>query len=132
MTIFSRQFIIVSGLIFNVIASGRIEMKSKKQLPKRPNNINKKGQTKDPDGTVLKYTIVDEIVIPQSDAPQKLIYLQKIVFDTIKRVELRLCYYIIGKLPKMKGKWVFGQYATFLPEKDFKVIVNKARKKGWI
>jgi hypothetical protein len=38
----------------------------------------------------------------------------------------------VGKLPKMRGKWVFGQYATFLPEKDFKVIVNKARKKGWI
>lgn len=107
-------------------------MNSKIQLPERPNNINKKGQAKDPDGTVLKYTIVDEIVIPQSDAPHKLIYLQKIVFDNIKRVELRLCYYIIGKLPKMKGKWVFGQYATFLPEKDFKTIVNKARKKGWI
>ncbi len=107
-------------------------MGSKIQYPERPNNINKKGRTKDPDGTILKYTIVDEIVMPQSDAPQKLIYLQKIVFDNIKRVELRLCYYIIGKLPKMKGKWVFGQYATFLPEKDFKIIVNKARKKGWI
>lgn len=107
-------------------------MASKKQLPEKPNNINKKGQAKDPDGTILKYTIIDEIVIPQSDAPHKLIYLQKIVFDDIKRVELRLCYYIIGKLPKMKGKWVFGQYATFLPAKDFKKITNEARKRGWI
>jgi hypothetical protein len=56
-------------------------MTQKDQLPARPNNINKKGQAKDPDGTVLKYTIVDEIVIPQSDTPHKLIYLQKIVFD---------------------------------------------------
>jgi len=106
-------------------------MKSKATYPENPNHVDTKGKTVDPDGTISKYTIVDEIIIPQSDAPQKLIYLQKIVFDD-KKVELRLCYYIIGKKPKMKGRWVFGQYATFLPQKDFKTIVNKARKKGWI
>ena len=107
-------------------------MKSKTTYPEETNHKGKKGQTKDPaDGTISKYTIVDEIVIPQSDAPHKLIYLQKIEFES-KKIELRLCYYIIGKLPKMKGKWVFGQYATFLPEEDFKKIINKARKKGWI
>ena len=107
-------------------------MKSKATYPEKPNNKGKRGQTKDhADGTIAKYTIVDEIVIPQSDAPHKLIYLQKIEFES-KKIELRLCYYIIGKLPKMKGKWVFGQYATFLPEKDFKKIISEARKKGWI
>lgn len=105
-------------------------MKTKNTYPERPSHIGKQGQAKDPDGTVFKYVIVDEVSIPQSDAPHKLIYLQKIEFED-KRVELRLCYYIIGKLPKMKGRWVFGQFATFLPAKDFKVIVNKARKKGW-
>ena len=107
-------------------------MKSKVTYPENPDHKGKKGQTKDPaDGTISKYIIEDEIIIPQSDAPHKLIYLQKIVFDN-KKVELRLCYYIIGKLPKMKGKWVFGQYATFLPAKDFKKITNEARKRGWI
>ena len=107
-------------------------MKSKVTYPKKLDHKDTKGQTKDPaDGTISKFTIVDEIIIPQSDAPPKLIYLQKIVFED-KKVELRLCYYIIGKLPKMKGKWVFGQYATFLPAKDFKKITNEARKRGWI
>lgn len=107
-------------------------MKSIVTYPEKPDHKGKKGQTKDPaDGSVSRYTIVEEIIIPQSDAPHKLIYLQKIVFDN-KKVELRLCYYIIGKLPKMKGKWVFGQYATFLPTKDFNKITNEARKRGWI
>ncbi len=107
-------------------------MKSKVTYPEKPDHKGTKGKTKDPaDGTISNFTIVDEIIIPQSGAPQKLIYLQKIVFED-KKVELRLCYYIIGKLPKMKGKWVFGQYATFLPAKDFKKITNEARKRGWI
>jgi hypothetical protein len=107
-------------------------MKSKETYPEKPNHKGKKGQAKDPvDKTISKYTIVDEISIPQSDAPNKLIYLQKIEHKN-KKIELRLCYYIIGKLPKMKGKWVFGQYATFLPAKDLKKITNEARKRGWI
>jgi len=32
----------------------------------------------------------------------------------------------------MKDKWTWGQYATILSEKDFKIIFNKAIKKGWL
>jgi hypothetical protein len=99
--------------------------------PDKPNNIGKMGKARHPDGKIEKYTIVDEICIPQSGLESKLIYLQRIKFDDEKS-ELRLCYYIIGKLPKMKGKWVFGQYATFLPAQDFKAITVEARKRGWI
>ncbi len=101
---------------------------AKSNYPPLPDNRNKKGKNVFPDGYVVRFTITDEIRKPQSDAPHKIIYLQRVEFDD-KRVELRLCYYIIGKLPKMKGKWVFGQYATFLPTKDFKAIVNEARKR---
>jgi hypothetical protein len=100
-------------------------------FPDRPNNINKQGLLRLPDGTSEHYTIVDEICIPQTGLESKLIYLQRIQFDGGKS-ELRLCYYIIGKLPKMKGKWVFGQYATFLPAQDFKAITDEARRRGWI
>lgn len=115
----------------DIVFKGSYSMKPKTAYPEIPNHIGKRGQTKDPDGTISKYIIIDEISIPQSDAPHKLIYLQKIEFEN-KKNELRLCYYIIGKLPKMKGRWVFGQFATFLPQKDFKTIINKARRKGWI
>ncbi len=46
--------------------------------------------------------------------------------------KFRLCYYIIGKKPGMKGKWVFGQFATMLPPEDFKWIVDEAKRQGWI
>jgi len=99
--------------------------------PARPNNIGKIGKARHPDGRIEQYTIVDEICLPQAGSETKLIYLQRIQFDGDKS-ELRLCYYIIGKLPKMKGKWVFGQYATFLPASDFKAITDEARKRGSI
>ncbi|MBL8110280.1 MAG: hypothetical protein JNJ96_11490 [Anaerolineales bacterium] len=106
-------------------------MKKTSGFPERPITIGKKGKSQLPNGNIEKFTIVDEICIPQSGLPSKLIYLQKIRFDDGKK-ELRLCYYIIGKLPKLRGKWVFGQYATFLPSRDFRTITNKAKKKGWI
>jgi len=31
----------------------------------------------------------------------------------------------------MKGKWVWGQFATLLPPKDFVAILRKAAKRGW-
>ncbi len=104
---------------------------SKPKYPPMPDNRNKRGKNVFPDWKVVRFTITDEIRKPQSDAPHKIIYLQRVEFDD-KRVELRLCYYIIGKLPKMNGRWVFGQFATFLPPKDFKAITEQARKKGWI
>lgn len=61
----------------------------------------------------------------------KVIYLQRIEFDN-GRIEARLAYYIIGKKPHMRGKWVWGQYATFLEVPDLKAIVRQAKKKGWI
>jgi hypothetical protein len=106
-------------------------MKTQDRFPDRPNNINKKGLLRLPDRATEKYVIVDEICIPQTGLESKLIYLQKIPFDG-EKTEFRLCYYIIGKLPNMKGRWVFGQFATFLPAQDFKAITDEARKRGWI
>lgn len=100
-------------------------------LPKLPPNVGKSGKLKvPPDGTILRFKIVDEIRRVQSDLPEKIICLQHIEFEG-GREEVRLGYYIIGKLPKMKGKWVWGQFATFLPQKDFVAIFREAEKRGW-
>lgn len=48
------------------------------------------------------------------------------------KVEVRLGYYIIGKKPKMRGKWVWGQFAALMPIKDFRHLVREAKKRGWI
>lgn len=84
-----------------------------------------------PDGFKLGYTIKDEICVTQSDLPSKILCLQNIEFDD-GRKEVRLGYYIIGKKPKMLGRWVWGQYAALMPVKDFKKLIRKAEEKGWI
>lgn len=98
------------------------------ELPDLPNNIGKRRRAKDPSGSFFNFTILDEIRIFQSTHPQKAIYLQRIRFDD-ERIEFRLGYYVIGKKPKMAGKWVWGQFATMLPAEDFMRLVQQAQEK---
>ena len=96
-----------------------------------PNNIGKRGRLVHPDKHITFFTIIDEIRKPQSNYPPKVIYLQLIQFDDERR-ELRLCYYIKGKIGRTKGKWVFGQFATLLPSLDFKEIITEAKLREWL
>jgi len=81
-------------------------------------------------GERLGFTITDEIRRGQSDLPSKIIVLERVHFDD-GRDEVRLGYYIIGKKPRMLGKWVWGLYATLLPLADFASIVKEAQARGW-
>ena len=84
-----------------------------------------------PKGVQRRFTITDEIRKYQSDNRKKLFVLQRIQFDD-GRLEIRLGYYIIGKMPRLKGRWVWGQYATLLPIRDFRALVRRAEKLKWI
>jgi hypothetical protein len=84
-----------------------------------------------PDGRCLVFTITDELYVEQTGRPGKLIYLQQIRFDD-GREQLRLGYYIIGKKQGMRGRWVWGQFAPFIPAADFKRIVDLAKQRGWL
>jgi hypothetical protein len=95
-----------------------------------PSNIGKRKTITDITGEKQYFTVLDEVTQVQSTAPDKVIYLQQLQFED-RHIELRLAYYIIGKKPKMAGKWVWGQYATMIPVKDFQAIINKANEKGW-
>jgi len=103
-----------------------------KMLPKLPSTIGKKGVCIDPVTKHKdKFEVIDEIRIAQSDLPSKIILLQKVRFAR-GVTELRLAYYIIGKKQGMKGKWVFGQYATFIPIQDFHELMRlAAERKGF-
>ena len=56
---------------------------------------------------------------------------KKLEFEK-RKVELRLGYYILGEKPRMKNKWVWGQFTPQMPLIDFKRIINKAKKKGFV
>jgi len=86
-----------------------------------------------PDGSVIYFTIEDEITLVASNSPgDRVLHLQRIKFDS-GQIELRLGYYIIGKRPgRLCGKWAWGQFAPFLPAEDFRAIVDEAIERGWI
>ncbi len=96
-----------------------------------PDHVGDRGHFHDPGDSVRYFTIIDEIRQPESGAPSKVIYLQLMKFDNGK-LQLRLCYYIQGKVGRPKGKWVFGQFATLLPSRDFQEIIAEAKSRNWI
>ena len=101
-------------------------------LPVLPSKVGARGKLiLPPDGYVLHYTITDEVRVTQSDMREKILCLQRIEFED-KRIEVRLGYYIIGKKPKMRGRWVWGQFAALMPMRDFRALIRAAEKKGWI
>lgn len=61
---------------------------------------------------------------------QKVFILQEVTIPSLKRHLLRFGYYIIGKKPKMRGKWVWGQYCPFITGKDLRMLIKKAEKEG--
>lgn len=101
-------------------------------FPPLPSRVGKPGQSKmPPDGTVLHYKIIDEVRQFQDRSKSKLIVLQLVEFDD-RKPEIRVGYYIIGKKPgRMKGRWVWGQYAAFMPLPVFRSIIRKAKVRGW-
>jgi hypothetical protein len=102
------------------------------EYPKFESNKGKIGSRKDPVTKEKRYfTIEDEIQKTQSNAKHKKIVLQKLKFNDNKEIQLRLGYYILGKLPRMQGKWTWGQYAAFIPIRDFKSIYKEATERGW-
>lgn len=100
-------------------------------LPKRPNNIGKRRRITTIWGEPRHIVIKDEILRKQSNAPHKLIAFQRIWIEEAKRIEYRFGYYMIGVKPGAKGRWVWGQYCLLIPEKDLKIIMKRAEKKGW-
>ena len=97
--------------------------------PPHPDNIGRVRKIKSINGDDVTFTIVDEIILPQGSG--KLIYFQKLQHDPGKRLEYRLCYYMLGVKEARKGKWVFGQYALMIDAKDLKKVLQEAKKRKW-
>jgi len=99
--------------------------------PELPSTVGKRGRSvMPPDGRLVRYVVVDEVRSYQDRAKDKVILMQLMELDD-RRYEVRVGYYIIGKLPKMRGKWVWGQYAAFIPLSVFKRLIASATRKGW-
>jgi len=104
-------------------------MVKEKKLPELV--IKGSGSLIDIGGKRKNFKIGKFVTLRQSNYPGKIFVLQEILFDDGKK-EIRIGYYIIGKKPRSKGRWVWGQYCPFFPKKDLIKLVDKAKKKGII
>ena len=94
--------------------------------------VKKSGSIKDIDGIRRDFKIIKEVRHRQHNYNDKIFVFQLLYFLDKNEKEIRIGYYIKGKKPKIRGKWVWGQYCPFLPESDFKELIQKAEKEGLI
>lgn len=47
-------------------------------------------------------------------------------------IEYRIGYYIVGKIGRANGRWIWGQYCPMIPEEDFEKLMSKAKEEGTI
>ncbi len=52
--------------------------------------------------------------------------------NKIGQIEYRIGYYIVGKIGRAKGRWVWGQFCPMIPQEDFKKLLNLATKEKTI
>ena len=43
-------------------------------------------------------------------------------------IEYRIGYFIVGKINRANGRWIWGQYCPLIPASDFKRLIAKATK----
>lgn len=81
--------------------------------------------------------------LPQSNLKEKVFVVERLRKDAFEGnlsykgwrkgdIEYRIGYYIVGKIGKAKGKWIWGQFCPMIPKEDFDKLINKARKEGTI
>jgi hypothetical protein len=99
------------------------------ELPKL--KIKNHGRLTDINGVKRRFKINRSVSLPQSNYPEKTFVLQEIEFEDGKQ-EIRVGYYIIGKKPKMKDKWVWGQFCPIFPRDDLRKLIEKGRAGGII
>jgi hypothetical protein len=99
--------------------------------PELPNNIGKKRMIPAIDGRERHFIIEDEIIHPQSNSNRKIIVLQKMRFVEEDRIEFRFGYYMIGLKPKVRGRWVWGQFCLLIPQEDLLAVLDEAKRRKW-
>lgn len=43
-------------------------------------------------------------------------------------IEYRIGYFIVGKIGRAKGRWIWGQFCPMIPQKDLEKLWVKAKK----
>lgn len=71
-----------------------------------------------------KYFIVERLKLVKTEGR---ITNKKFKIDDI---EYRVGYYIVGKIGRGKGRWMWGQFCPMIPDNDFEKLFKKAKKEN--
>ena len=93
--------------------------------------INKKGQMTDINGKKVNFEVKKQVTLRQSTYPEKIFVVQELQFNDGGN-EIRVGYYIVGKKPRVRGKWVWGQFCPLFPRQDLVKLIKKAKTAGII
>ncbi len=105
-------------------------MTLKSSYPILPSTIGYPVHTKDPSGTSTEWVVIDEV--RRNEGKEKVLLLQRLQRKDPDQVMIRFGYYIIGKRPKMMGKWTWGQFAPFIAAEDFSAMIKEAVDRKWL
>jgi hypothetical protein len=47
-------------------------------------------------------------------------------------IEYRFGYWIVGRIGRAAGRWVWGQFSSMIPERDLRELLEKATAEGTI
>ena len=81
--------------------------------------------------------------MPQHNVPEKVFVIERLRRHSTEgkiahrktqtgEIQYRIGYYIVGRIGRAKGRWVWGQFCPLIPQADFFKLIDKARKEGTI
>jgi len=70
--------------------------------------------------------------MPQYNYDEKVFVVERLRKEEDDKIEYRLGYYIVGKIGRANGKWIWGQFCPIIPKEDFFKLIDKAKKEKTI
>jgi hypothetical protein len=124
--------------------SSKDKMESVKDFIKRKNKQFKKNniiKVKDI-GRKGKHVWIREAwtFMPQSNLDEKVFIVERLRKESYEgklareklwkkgEIEYRIGYYIVGKIGRAKGRWVWGQFCPMIPARDLEKLLSRARR----
>lgn len=101
-------------------------------LKNPPLKVRLEGRARKIGGGSRTFTVKNFVsMVPSNSDGDKVALLEDLKFEDGTE-ELRVCYYIIGRKGRLAGKWAWGQFALFIPSRDFVKLIEKGKEKGII
>lgn len=61
---------------------------------------------------------------------RKVVHMGELAYSNagLGEIEYRIGYFIIGRIGRAKGKWIWGQFCPLIPQEDLMPLIEKAKQ----